>query len=719
MYDVAYDVLNHRLVLSFDAVADDVTVDDVLVKLLTEIVAPRLSSSELASRAAARRTFVARSRHEHHRPSPRRPTRRGGASSADDQAHLALLGAHRVGCSSPCVRRLDGLLAGDHAGLFPGHGTERGEARPYVPGDDPRHIDWAVTARTNDPHVRDTIADHELELWLVLDTSSSHAFGTGRSTKHELAWTAAGAFALLASRGGNRIGAVASGEGGRLIPARSGRAHTAAVLTALRTPPADGDAGDLARAIRLVRKAAKRRGMAIVVSDFLGEPTWERSLRALTLTARGDRRAGERPPRVRTSRRGLDRGRRPRDRSPTGRRHRRPRRAGAVRGARCPPADRAHRTPRLDRRRPPRAAHRPRLGARRRPLRRPAPHPASHRLRCRPPPRQDLTMTALAFLAPARLVLLALPIILAVAYLVVQARRRRYALRFTTLDLLDEVAPDRPGWRRHLPAAVLLAGTVAATLAVARPAVAREFSEPQRIVVLAIDTSLSMQATDVAPRDSTRRRPPSADFLDTVPDGVAVGVVAFDSEARQLIQPTTNLDAVRRDDRARRPRRGHGHRRSGVPGARLDRDGVHPARQRRDPTQPTSPPAGTIVLLSDGETTDGRPNDEAAAEAKAQGIAVNTIAFGTDSGTIEDPLTGEQVPVPVNEAALGELARATGGQSLRPRPPTSWPTCTRTLGRSLQVDVERREVTDWFAGAALLMLVLAATGSLFWFGRLP
>lgn len=179
------------------------------------------------------------------------------------------------------VRRLDGLLTGDHAGLFPGHGTERGEARPYVPGDDPRHIDWAVTARTNDPHVRDTIADHELELWFVLDTSSSHAFGTGRSTKHELAWTAAGALALLASRGGNRIGAVASGGDRRLIPARSGRAHTAAVLTSLRTAPADGDAGDLAGAIRLVRKAAKRRGMAIVLSDFLGQPTWERPLRAL------------------------------------------------------------------------------------------------------------------------------------------------------------------------------------------------------------------------------------------------------------------------------------------------------------------------------------------------------------------------------------------------------------------------------------------------------
>ena len=110
------------------------------------------------------------------------------------------------------LRRLDGLLAGDHAGLFPGHGTERGEARPYVAGDDPRHIDWSVTARTNEPHVRDTIADHELELWLVVDASSSLAFGTARATKYELAWAAAGAFALLAAKGGNRVGAVTSGR---------------------------------------------------------------------------------------------------------------------------------------------------------------------------------------------------------------------------------------------------------------------------------------------------------------------------------------------------------------------------------------------------------------------------------------------------------------------------------------------------------------------------
>ena len=96
------------------------------------------------------------------------------------------------------------------------------------------------------------------------------------------------------------------------------------------------------------------------------------------------------------------------------------------------------------------------------------------------------------------------------------------------------------------------------------------------------------------------------------------------------------------------------------------------------------------MLLSDGETTDGRPNDDAAAEAKARGIAVNTVAFGTDSGTIEDPLTGVQVPVPVNEAALADLARATGGQSLQAETADELATVYQDLGRNLQVDVQRQ-----------------------------
>jgi len=185
------------------------------------------------------------------------------------------------------LRRLDGLLAGDHPGLFPGHGSEHGEARPYVAGDDPRHIDWAVTARTNEPHVRDTISDHELELWLVLDSSSSLSFGTAQATKHEVAWSAAGAFGLLAARGGNRVGAVrTTPKAGRvrphLMPARSGSAHVSGVLAALQRSPEDGEPGDLSGSLDIVRRSAKRRGMVVVVSDFLGDTTWERPMRALS-----------------------------------------------------------------------------------------------------------------------------------------------------------------------------------------------------------------------------------------------------------------------------------------------------------------------------------------------------------------------------------------------------------------------------------------------------
>jgi Ca-activated chloride channel family protein len=227
-----------------------------------------------------------------------------------------------------------------------------------------------------------------------------------------------------------------------------------------------------------------------------------------------------------------------------------------------------------------------------------------------------------------------------------------------------------------------------------------------------------MQATDVAPSRLDAAKAAVADFLDTVPDGVAVGVIAFDSEARQLIQPTTNLDAVRRV--IERAELGEGTAIGEAVFLALDSIETASTQLGRDETRASdSPPAGTIVLLSDGETTDGRPNDDAAAEAKARGIAVNTVAFGTDSGTIEDPLTGVPVPVPVNEAALADLARTTGGQSLQAETADELATVYQDLGRNLQVDVQRREVTDWFAGASLLLLVVAATGSLFWFGRLP
>jgi uncharacterized protein (DUF58 family) len=177
------------------------------------------------------------------------------------------------------LRRLDGLLQGDYRGLFPGLGSEWSDAREYVPGDDPRRIDWPVTARTGQTMVRDTIVDHELELWLVVDTSSSLAFGTGRAEKATVAREVAGTLGLVAARGGNRVGCVTAGSGA-VIPARTGRSHLAAILGALDRP-ADGTTDALAQALGSLARLAVRPGMVVVISDFLSDDGWPRALRAL------------------------------------------------------------------------------------------------------------------------------------------------------------------------------------------------------------------------------------------------------------------------------------------------------------------------------------------------------------------------------------------------------------------------------------------------------
>ena len=197
--------------------------------------------------------------------------------------------AAAAGLELTVLRRLDGLLQGDHGGLLPGHGSETGEARLYEPGDDTRRLDWALTARTTAPHVRDTVSDHELEMWLVVDDSASLAFGTARCEKHDVAWGAAGAFALLASKGGNRVGALtASGSRSSPLsaaragfPARSGRQHVGTILAALRRPPEEGATADLGAALSTLRRHARRRGLVVVVSDFLVPEGWDRPLRAI------------------------------------------------------------------------------------------------------------------------------------------------------------------------------------------------------------------------------------------------------------------------------------------------------------------------------------------------------------------------------------------------------------------------------------------------------
>jgi uncharacterized protein (DUF58 family) len=181
-------------------------------------------------------------------------------------------------------RKLDGVLHGDYQGLIPGPGSEPGESRVYQPGDDVRRMDWSVTARTTTPHVRQMIADRELETWLVVDVSASLDFGTAGCEKRDLAVAAAAAVAFLNSGGGNRLGAViTNGDATKRVPALSGRLHEQEILRAIATMPKApvGVRGDLAAAIDALRRPERRRGMAVVISDFLGPITWMKPLRAI------------------------------------------------------------------------------------------------------------------------------------------------------------------------------------------------------------------------------------------------------------------------------------------------------------------------------------------------------------------------------------------------------------------------------------------------------
>ncbi len=182
-------------------------------------------------------------------------------------------------------RRLDGLLHGDHRGLVPGHGSEPGEARVYLDGDDVRQIDWNVTARMGSTHVRETIADRELETWLVVDRSASLEFGTADRTKADLALAAAAAVGILTARGGNRLGAMISGPAGLdTVPALQGRRHSLGILARIAGAPGVDSANpmDLGATLRACNGVARRRGLVVVLSDFLEDPdSWRHQLGAL------------------------------------------------------------------------------------------------------------------------------------------------------------------------------------------------------------------------------------------------------------------------------------------------------------------------------------------------------------------------------------------------------------------------------------------------------
>jgi uncharacterized protein (DUF58 family) len=180
-------------------------------------------------------------------------------------------------------RRMGGLLAGDYRSAVLGEGTELAQVRPYVPGDDVRRIDWNVTARTGETHVRVQLAERVLVTWLVLDTSPSMQFGTADRRKADVAEGVAIAIGHVATRRGNRLGLVTFGDRGpRSVPPRQGRLGLIGLLDALREERVDGEervgATSLGEALRRTGSMARQRAVVVVVSDFRGPVDWRRPL---------------------------------------------------------------------------------------------------------------------------------------------------------------------------------------------------------------------------------------------------------------------------------------------------------------------------------------------------------------------------------------------------------------------------------------------------------
>ena len=321
-------------------------------------------------------------------------------------------------------------------------------------------------------------------------------------------------------------------------------------------------------------------------------------------------------------------------------------------------------------------------------------------------------MTAMwpeSFLAPTRLYGLLAVLALVVAYAVLALVRQRYAVRFTNLALLDQVAPRRPGWRRHVVAAVFLLAIAASVVAWAQPADEVEVPRERATVVLAIDTSLSMEATDVAPSRLVAAQEAAVRFVEELPPQINLGLVSFDGVARVRVTPTTDRAPVQRaiETLELGPATAIGE----AIFAGLDAIETAPTADAEEEV-----PA-RLVVMTDGKTTVGRPDLDGAEAAVEAGVPVSTIAFGTERGTIL--IDGEIQPVPVDHEPLRLIADRTGGQFFSAESLDQLEAVYADIGSSVGFDTEEREVTDRFVGYAVVLLLLSAAGSLLWFQRLP
>lgn len=313
------------------------------------------------------------------------------------------------------------------------------------------------------------------------------------------------------------------------------------------------------------------------------------------------------------------------------------------------------------------------------------------------------------FLQPWWLLAILPVLALAGAYVWRQLHRRSYALRFTNVDLLRNLAPRGLGWRRHASATALLLSLLVLATGLARPSI--DVKEPleRATIMLAIDVSLSMQADDVAPTRLQAAQEAAKQFVAELPPTFNLGLVSFAKSANVLVPPgkdrTAVLEAI--DGLALAEATATGE----AVFTCLDAIRSVPA----DGAQ--GPPPARIVLLSDGYRTSGRSVEDAASAAQDANVPVSTIAFGTDDGEVD--IAGQRQRVPVDRLSLAQLAETTQGFFYEAASVGELKKVYEDMGSSIGYRTEPREIIQWYAAVALLLALVAAALSLLWTSRLP
>ena len=342
--------------------------------------------------------------------------------------------------------------------------------------------------------------------------------------------------------------------------------------------------------------------------------------------------------------------------------------------------------------------------------------------------------------------LLLVPLALA-AYLLVQRRRSKYVVRFTNVDLLTNLVPRTPGWRRHVPTALYLASIAFLVVALARPSMTLKVPREEATVMLTMDVSRSMTATDVDPTRLAAAKKAATEFVDSLPAAFRIGLVAFSTDARLVVQPTTDrgqfrdaIDNLTADggtalgdaiaisldataDARNTSTESDATTASPDPAASASPDATPAPSASADPAAGDGTPVTATILLSDGANSTGSTEPlDAAKDAATEGMPIYTIALGTPDGTVDvQDQFGQiqQLQVPPDTDTLQQVAQLTGGKYFDAPTAEDLAAVYESLGSKVGYTEQQQEVTQWFAAAALLLVVAGGGLAALWFNRFP